>query len=95
MALPGQTLSQDLSARPRTLLDLRRQLNDPDKLIIERFHAHPQAQALKGMPGMGPVLRRNAWPPPPDSLRYPTTPAPATGYSTGTKRYHRRLRHIF
>ncbi|MDX3663665.1 IS110 family transposase [Streptomyces sp. ID05-26A] len=112
IALPGQALSEDLIRQMASaLLNLRRQLNALDKLITARFRAHPQAQIIESMPGMGPVLGAEFLAITAGDLRAFATPAKLATYAglapiphdsgnrSGVlhrpKRYHRRLRHIF
>ncbi|TMR42261.1 IS110 family transposase [Actinomadura geliboluensis] len=40
----------------RRLLDLDRAIRDTTKLITEGFRAHPQAEVIKSLPGVGPIL---------------------------------------
>lgn len=111
-ALPGQALSEDLIRQmARALLDLRQQLNALDKLITARFRAHPQAQIIESMPGMGPILGAEFLAITAGDLTAFNTPAKLATYAglapiphdsgnrSGVlhrpKRYHRRLRHIF
>lgn len=55
--LPGETTTAVLIARlAAQLLDLDRQIKDTDKLITSRFHAHPQAEIIESLPGLGPIL---------------------------------------
>ncbi|RKT86918.1 Transposase IS116/IS110/IS902 family protein [Saccharopolyspora antimicrobica] len=55
--LPGETTTAVLIARlARQLLDLDREIKDTDKLIKDRFRAHPQAEIIESLPGLGPIL---------------------------------------
>jgi transposase len=55
--LPGEATTAVLVKRlARQLLDLDRDIKDTDKLITERFRAHPNAAIIESMPGMGPRL---------------------------------------
>jgi transposase len=55
--LPGQATTAALVARlARQLLDLDRQIKDTTKLITQRFRAHPKAEIIESLPGMGPIL---------------------------------------
>lgn len=55
--LPGETTSAALIARlAAQLLELDRQIKDTDKLITDRFRAHPQSRIIESLPGLGPIL---------------------------------------
>jgi transposase len=55
--LPGEATTAVLIARlARHLLDLDREIKDTDKLIVDRFRTHPQAEIIEWLPGLGPIL---------------------------------------
>jgi transposase len=55
--LPGESTTAVLVKRlARKLLDLDREIKDIDKLIAGRFRAHPQAEVIESLPGLGPIL---------------------------------------
>jgi transposase len=57
LALPGEATTAMLVKRlARQLLDLDREIKDTSKLIAEKFRAHPQAEIMESLPGMGPIL---------------------------------------
>jgi transposase len=57
LRLPGEATTAVLIARmARQLLDLDRQIKDTDKLITGRFRAHPHAEIIESLPGLGPIL---------------------------------------
>jgi transposase len=57
LRLPGEATTAVLIARlARQLLDLDRQIKDTDKLITSRFRAHPSAEIIESLPGLGPIL---------------------------------------
>jgi transposase len=57
LRLPGEATTAVLIARlARQLLDLDRQIKDTDKLITSRFRAHPTAEIIESLPGLGPIL---------------------------------------
>ncbi len=57
LALPGEATTAMLVKRvARQLLNLDREIKDTDKLIAERFRAHPQAAIIESLPGLGPIL---------------------------------------
>lgn len=110
--LPGQALSENLIRQMAgTLLELRRQINELDKLITTRFRAHPQAKVIESVPGMGPVLGAeflaitagdlSAFGTATKMATYaglapiPHDSGNRSGVLHRPKRYHRRLRHIF
>ncbi|MFI2478766.1 IS110 family transposase [Nocardia xishanensis] len=57
LALPGEADTAMLIKRQAAkLLDLDREIKDTDELITARFRAHPWAQIIESLPGMGPGL---------------------------------------
>jgi transposase len=57
LALPGEAGTAALVKRlARKLLDLDREIKDIDKIITERFRAHPYARIIESLPGFGPGL---------------------------------------
>jgi transposase len=55
--LPGEATAAGLIARlARKLLDLDRERNATDQLITDRFRAHPHAESIESLPGLGPIL---------------------------------------
>ena len=57
LRLPGEATTATLIAElARRLLDLDRRIKDTDKLITSRFRAHPQAEIIESLPGLGPIL---------------------------------------
>jgi transposase len=57
LRLPGEATTATLIARlAHELLDLDRRIKDTDKLITSRFRAHPQAEIIESLPGLGPIL---------------------------------------
>ncbi|MER6170878.1 IS110 family transposase [Streptosporangium sp. NPDC001681] len=57
VALPGEvTTALLVKQMARKLLDLDREIKDAGKLITSRFRAHPQAEIIESLPGMGPIL---------------------------------------
>jgi transposase len=112
VTLPGEATSAQLISRlAQHLLDLDRNIKDLDKLITERFRAHPQAKIIESMPGMGPILGAEfiaitagdlaAFGTPARLATYaglapvPNDSGRRTGVLHRPQRYHRRLRHIF
>ncbi|GAA5172556.1 IS110 family transposase [Pseudonocardia eucalypti] len=110
--LPGETTTAVLIARlAQQLLDLDRQIKDTDKLISARFRAHPQAQIIESLPGLGPILGAEFIVITGGSLTGFATPGRLASYAglvpvaqdsgrvTGNlrrpKRYNRRLRRVF
>lgn len=110
--LPGETTTAVLIARlAQQLLDLDRQIKDTDKLITARFRAHPQAQIIESLPGLGPILGAEFIVITGGSLTGFATPGRLASYAglvpvaqdsgrvTGNlrrpKRYNRRLRRVF
>jgi transposase len=112
VALPGEaTTAQLVSGLARRLLELDREIKDLDKLLAERFRAHPHAKVIESMPGMGPVLGAEFLAITGGDLAAFGTSAKLATYAglapvpndSGArtdvlhrpKRYHRRLRHVF
>ena len=110
--LPGETTTAVLISRlAQQLLDLDRQIKDTDKLITARFRAHPQAQIIESLPGLGPILGAEFIVITGGSLTGFATPGRLASYAglvpvaqdsgrvTGNlrrpKRYNRRLRRVF
>ena len=57
LRLPGEATTATLIAElARRLLDLDRRIKDTDKLITSRFRAHPQAEIIESLSGLGPIL---------------------------------------
>lgn len=57
LRLPGEATTAVLIAQlARDLLDLDQQIKNTDKLITSRFRAHPHAQIIESLPGLGPIL---------------------------------------
>ncbi|WP_433206514.1 IS110 family transposase [Nocardia sp. CA-107356] len=57
IVLPGEADAAMLVKRSAVkLLDLDREIKDTDKLIAQRFRAHPWARIVESLPGMGPGL---------------------------------------
>ncbi|MGW7539493.1 IS110 family transposase [Amycolatopsis sp. NPDC054798] len=110
--LPGETTTAVLVKRlARQLLDLDRDLKDTDKLIIERFRAHPQATIIESLPGLGPILGAEFLVVTGGTLSgfasagrlasyaglvpVPQDSGRVTGNLRRPKRYNRRLRRVF
>ena len=111
IVLPGQdtaaTLAADLAI---SLLALRRRIKQADKAIEAAFASHPQAQIIRSLPGMGPLVGAEftvavgdlSTFPSPDHLASYAGLAPMprdSGKRSGNlhrpQRYNRRLRHVF
>lgn len=57
IALPGQDTAAGLAADlAASLLQLRRRIKNLDKAIDAAFAAHPQADIIRSLPGMGPLV---------------------------------------
>lgn len=112
VALPGESTTATLITRlARQLLDLDREIKDLDKLITQRFRAHPQAKIIESMPGMGPILGAEFLAITAGDLTafgsaarlatyaglapVPNDSGRRTGVLHRPLRYHRRLRHVF
>jgi transposase len=110
--LPGESTTAVLIARAAAqLLDLDRQIKDTNKLIASRFRAHPQAEIIESLPGLGPILGAEFLVGTGGSLTGFATsgrlasyaglvPVPqdsgrVTGNLRRPKRYNRRLRRVF
>jgi transposase len=112
VVLPGESTTATLVTRlARQLLDLDREIKDLDKLITQRFRAHPQATIIESMPGMGPILGAEFLAITAGDLAafgsatrlatyaglapVPNDSGRRTGVLHRPRRYHRRLRHVF
>lgn len=112
LRLPGEATTAVLVARlARQLLDLDRQIKDTDKLITSQFRAHPKAEIIESLPGLGPILGAEFIVATSGSLTGFATPGRLASYAglvpvaqdsgrvTGNlrrpKRYNRRLRRVF
>ncbi|MFL6113119.1 MAG: IS110 family transposase [Catenulispora sp.] len=111
LALPGQDTAADLAAElAGQLLQLHRRLTDADKAIEAAFAAHPQADIIRSLPGMGPRVAAEFTVAAGDLSTFasPDHPAAYAGFApvahdsgrrSGNlrrpKRYNRRLRHVF
>ncbi|MDX6584865.1 MAG: hypothetical protein QOI10_4049 [Solirubrobacterales bacterium] len=110
--LPGEATAAVLIARLATqLLELDRQIKDTDKLLTERFRAHPHAEIIESLPGFGPILGAEFVVATGGNLASFATsgrlasyaglvPVPqdsgrVTGNLRRPKRYNRRLRRVF
>jgi transposase len=110
--LPGEPTTAVLTARlARNLLELDRDIKDTDKLIKDRFRAHPQAEIIESLPGLGPLLGAEFIVATGGELTAFATsgrlasyaglvPVPqdsgrVTGNLRRPKRYNRRLRRVF
>lgn len=55
--IPGQKAAAGIVAElAQALLDLDARISTIDKQVTEVFHAHPQAEIIESMPGIGPIL---------------------------------------
>jgi len=112
LRLPGEATTALLIARlARQLLELDRQIKDTDKLITSQFRAHPSAQIIESLPGLGPILGAEFLAATGGSLTGFATAGRLASYAglvpvaqdsgrvTGNlrrpKRYNRRLRRVF
>ncbi|MGF6889662.1 transposase [Nocardia sp. GAS34] len=112
IAVPGEATTAGLIKRlALKLLTLDREIKDTDKLITERFRAHPKASIIESLPGMGPLLGTeflvitrgdlDAFGTPGRMASYAgLVPAPkdsgrVSGNLRRPKRYNRRLRRVF
>jgi transposase len=110
--LPGEATAAGLIAGlAAQLLDLDRQIKDTSKLIASRFRAHPQAEIIESLPGLGPILGAEFIVATGGNLAGFATPGRLASYAglvpvprdsgriTGNlrrpKRYNRRLRRVF
>lgn len=110
--LPGEATTAVLIKQlARKLLDLDREIKGTDKLIKGRFRAHPQAEIIESLPGMGPILGTEFIVATGGDLAAFATPGRLASYAglvpvaqdsgrvTGNlrrpKRYNRRLRRVF
>jgi transposase len=112
VALPGEPTTAALITRlAKKLLDLDREIKELDKLLAEKFRAHPSAKIIESMPGMGPALGAEflaitggdlaAFGSPARLAAYaglapvPNDSGRRTGVLHRPVHYHRRLRHVF
>lgn len=112
LRLPGETTTATLIAGlAAQLLDLDRRIKDTDKLIANRFRAHPHAGIIESLPGLGPILGAEFVVATGGNLAAFATsgrlasyaglvPVPqdsgrVTGNLRRPKRYNRRLRRVF
>jgi transposase len=112
LRLPGEATTAALIAGlAQQLLDLDRQIKNTDKLITSRFRAHPQAEIIESLPGLGPILGAEFLVATGGNLAAFATsgrlasyaglvPVPqdsgrVTGNLRRPKRYNRRLRRVF
>ncbi|HEY3750116.1 MAG TPA: IS110 family transposase [Pseudonocardiaceae bacterium] len=57
LRLPGEATTTVLIQKlARQLLALDRDIKDTDKLITSTFRAHPHAEIIESLPGLGPIL---------------------------------------
>lgn len=55
--IPGQNTAASIVAElAQALLDLDTRIGTIDKQVTTTFHAHPQAEIIESMPGIGPIL---------------------------------------
>ncbi|MET9762403.1 IS110 family transposase [Streptomyces sp. NPDC006372] len=110
-ALPGEEVAAQIVADLAVqLLDLDDRLKRIDRQISETFRAHPQAEIIESLPGMGPILGAEFVVAAGDLTAYADAghlasaaglvPVPRdSGRRTGNlhrpKRYSRRLRRVF
>jgi transposase len=112
VALPAEATTATLIARlAQHLLDLDREIKELDKRLIKTFRAHPQAEIIESMPGMGPVLGAEFLTITGGDLTtfgsaarlatyaglapVPNDSGRRSGVLHRPLRYHRRLRHVF
>lgn len=109
--LPGQDIAASIVAElAQSLLDLDQRITALDKQITTAFHAHPQAEIIESLPGIGPILGAELIVAAGDLGAYVDAghlasaaglvPVPRdSGRRTGNlhrpKRYSRRLRRVF
>lgn len=112
VVLPGeQTIAVLIRALARQLLELDREIKNHDKLIVQRFREHPQAEIIVSTPGTGPILGAEFLAITAGDLAafgsaarlatyaglapVPNDSGQRTGVLHKPTRYHRRLRHVF
>jgi transposase len=111
VALPGQDTAAALVADVATqLLGLHRRLKDIDKAIEAAFDEHPQADIIRSLPGMGPLVGAefavavgdlSTFASPDHLAAYaglapvPNDSGKRAGNMHRPHRYHRRRRHVF
>lgn len=109
--IPGQKVAAGIVAElAQTLLDLDARIATIDKQVTAAFHAHPQAEIIESMPGIGPILGAELIAAAGDLGAYADAghlasaaglvPVPRdSGRRSGNmhrpKRYSRRLRRVF
>lgn len=55
--VPGQDVAASIVADLATqLLAIGSRISEPDTRITTTFRAHPQAEIIESLPGMGPIL---------------------------------------
>lgn len=111
VTLPGQDTAAALAADyAAALLSLHRRIKDTDRAVEAAFASHPQADIIRSMPGMGPLVAAEfavavgdlSTFASPDRLASYAGLAPVprdSGKRTGNlhrpQRYNRRLRRVF
>lgn len=109
--IPGQNVAAGIVAElAQALLDLDGRITTIDQQVTETFHAHPQAEIIESMPGIGPILGAELVVAAGDLRAYTDAghlasaaglvPVPRdSGRRSGNlhrpKRYSRRLRRVF
>jgi transposase len=110
--LPGEATTTVLVKRlARQLLELDRDVKDTDKLITSTFRAHPHAEIIESLPGLGPILGADFLVATGGTLAgfadsgklasyaglvpVPKDSGRVTGNYRRPKRYNRRLRRVF
>lgn len=109
--VPGEKVAAGIVAElAQGLLDLDQRIGKIDKQVTETFRAHPQAEIVESMPGIGPILGAELIVAAGDLGAYADAgrlasaaglvPVPRdSGRRTGSmhrpKRYSRRLRRVF
>ncbi|MFD0651521.1 IS110 family transposase [Streptomyces malaysiensis subsp. malaysiensis] len=110
-ALPGEQVAAQIAADLATqILALDDRLKRIDKQIRDTFRAHPQAEIIESLPGMGPILGAEFVVAAGDLTSYtdaghlasaaglvpvPRDSGRRTGHLHRPKRYSRRLRRVF
>lgn len=112
LRLPGEATTTVLVKKlARQLLELDRDIKNTDKLITSVFRAHPQAEIIESLPGLGPILGAEFLVATGGTLAgfagsgklaayaglvpVPKDSGRVSGNNRRPKRYNRRLRRVF
>lgn len=112
LRLPGEATTSALVKKLASqLLELDRDIKNTDKLIASTFRAHPQAEIIESLPGLGPILGAEFLVATGGTLTgfagsgklaayaglvpVPKDSGRVSGNNRRPKRYNRRLRRVF